>query len=78
MRNHHRLGLGRQRLSQQVDIHIVGRQRHIDKNRHSAILQNRRYRRRKSRSHCNDLIAFFNASLAQFMRRQRHKSQQIG
>ena len=77
MRQHHSLHF-RTICSLQLALVNIKRTRlHIHEHRHSTELNDRVYRRRKSRSHSNHLITAFDSTFTQFRRRQRIECQQI-
>lgn len=78
MRNHDGLRLVRERRLKLRHIDVVLRDRHIDKDRHSTVVDNRRDRRRKTGCHRDDLITAADTALTEQWRSQRHECQQIG
>lgn len=78
MRDHDGLRLVRKRRLELRHIDVVLRDCHIDEDRHSAVVDNRRDRRRETGCHRDDLIPAADATLAEQRRSQRHEGQQIG
>ena len=77
MREHDSLRPRRVCCLELCDIDVVLRNRDIDKDRHGAVVHNRRNGRREPRSNGDDLIAAPDASLAEERRGQRHESEEI-
>lgn len=78
MRDHDSLRLVRERSLKLRHIDVVLRDRHIDKDRHCSVVDNRRDRRRETGCHRDDLIPTTDAAFAEQRRSQRHEGQQIG
>ena len=78
MRDHDSLRLVRERSLKLRHIDVVLRDRHIDKDRHCSVVDNRRDRRRETGCHRDDLIPAADAAFAEQRRSQRHEGQQIG
>ena len=68
MGNHHRLGLLGQSLLQTANINVVLGHGHIHKNRHSPILQSRRYRGGEATGYGNNFISPLNLPLSKLRR----------
>ena len=77
MGNHYGFGLLGVRLLQHRHIDIILRNRHIHEYRHSAVLDERRHRGRKTGGHCNNLITALHPAFAKKRRRQCHKGHKV-
>ena len=77
VRDHHCLRPRGECVFELRNIDVVLRNRHVDKHRHRAVLNDRRNSRRKSRRNRDHFVAALEPTFAEHWRCQRHERRQI-